>query len=178
MNNAERIPLFDGLYEITEDGKLFSTRSGKFLRPRMDRYGYFYYVISINSVRYTLKAHRLVAQAFLPNPEEKPTVNHKNGVRSDNRKGNLEWATYKEQSADPLTTQKRNTVVSNTDYRAMGELRNFGRRRTAVYEGNVLLGIYESLKEAAYVHSVSIGRASMCANGVIERTGGVRFCYV
>lgn len=37
-----RRPIFNGLYEVTDDGKLFSTRSGKYLRPNLDRYGYFY----------------------------------------------------------------------------------------------------------------------------------------
>lgn len=91
-------PIFDGLYFISDDGGLYSTRSGKFLRPDKDRYGYLYYVISIDGKRMTLKAHRLVAEAFIPNPENKPTVNHRNGIRDDNRVSNLEWATVKEQA--------------------------------------------------------------------------------
>ena len=95
---AERMqPLFGGLYFISDDGKLYSTRSKKFLRPARDRYGYLYYVISIDRKRMTLKAHRLVAKAFIPNPENKPTVNHRNGIRHDNRVFNLEWATELEQ---------------------------------------------------------------------------------
>lgn len=58
------VPIFDGLYIITKDGKLYSCRSGKYLSPDTDRYGYIYYVISILGKRYTLKAHRLVAQAW------------------------------------------------------------------------------------------------------------------
>lgn len=172
------IPIFDGLYEITDDGNLYSIRNEKFLKPRMDRYGYYYFVISIDSKRYTLKAHRLVANAYIPNPNNKPTVNHKNGIRYDNRKENLEWATLKEQQADPLTTINRNKVVEKTDYYAKGAIRNFGRKRTAVYDGNNLLGIYDSLKLALKAYPASYGRASECANGKIKKAGGVRFCYV
>lgn len=174
----ERKPIFDGLYEITANGKLYSTRSGKYLRPNLDRYGYFYYVISIDSIRYTLKAHRLVAQSFIPNPQEKPTVNHRNGIRHDNRVENLEWATYEEQQADPLTTQNRNRIAAKTDYAAMGALRDYGRKKTAVYDGCKLLGLYSSLKQAVEHHPANYSKASECAAGKRNNVGGVRFCYV
>lgn len=179
MNNEiEMVPLFNGFYAITADGKLYSFRSGKFLSPNKDKYGYLYYVISINSVRSTYKAHRLVAKAFIENPDNKPTVNHKNGIRSDNRVENLEWATFKEQQHDPLTMKNRQIVVDITDFYSMGAKRNFGRKKTAVYEKDKLLGVYDSLKIALTHHSTNYGKASECANGKRRAVGGVRFCYV
>ena len=177
-SEEELSPIFNGLYVVTNDGNLYSTRSGKFLSPNTDKYGYDYFVVSVDSVRYTLKAHRLVAKAFIPNTENKPTVNHKNGIRNDNRVSNLEWATHKEQQADPLTTIKRNRVVARTDYRAMGALCNFGRKRTAVYKNDALVGVYESLKEAAEQNDANVSKASECANGRRKQAGGVRFCYL
>lgn len=58
--------------------------------------GYSQSSINIDGKKTTLKMHRLVAQAFIPNPENKPQVNHINSLRKDNRVSNLEWVTVKE----------------------------------------------------------------------------------
>ena len=55
--------------------------------------GYEQFSLSINNVRYTGIVHRLIAKTFLPNPENLPVINHKNGIRDDNRICNLEWCT-------------------------------------------------------------------------------------
>ena len=130
------LSLFDGLYEITDDGRLYSKRNQKYLRPSKDKYGYMYYVISINGNRKTLKAHRSVAQAFIPNPENKPTVDHINGNRADNRVENLKWATLAEQHQNEITKAKEQIIHERTDYRSMGAKRDFGRKATAVYESS------------------------------------------
>lgn len=172
------LSLFDGLYEITDDGRLYSKRNQKYLRPSKDKYGYMYYVISINGNRKTLKAHRLVAQAFIPNPENKPTVDHINGNRADNRVENLKWATLAEQHQNEITKAKEQIIHERTDYRSMGAKRDFGRKATVVYElSGKLIGKYPTLKEAAEANNISCGKASQCANGKRKGVKGLVICY-
>ena len=59
----------------------------------IDDSGYYVVVLTNNKNRKTLRVHRLVSEAFLENPENKLTVNHKNGIKTDNNVANLEWAT-------------------------------------------------------------------------------------
>jgi hypothetical protein len=67
-------------------------RDGKMLKPQSGR-GYWHVSLSLRGKRYTKRIHRLVAQAFIPNPRNLPEVNHKRGNTANNRVSNLEWST-------------------------------------------------------------------------------------
>lgn len=158
-------PIFGDEYYVSDNGRVWSVRSGKEIRPALDKSGYYYYVLCVGGVRRTVKAHRLVGMAFIPNEEKKPTINHKNGVRTDNRAENLEWATFKEQKSDPLTKAHMEEVYRNTDYRKMGEKRNFGRISVTVTWKNGEEEEYESLLQAARATGKSYSKLSEVVNG-------------
>lgn len=73
---------------------------GKMLKPHINRKrgGYIYVTLSDRSKHHTLKLHRLVAEAFIPNPENKPCINHLDFNKANNTVANLEWTTAKENS--------------------------------------------------------------------------------
>jgi len=91
----ENIPGFDGRYAICPDGRVISyvvNKNGRTLKPAYYPNGYqFVGPVDASGKRKLISVHRLVASAFIPNPENKQQVNHKNCIKDDNRVENLEW---------------------------------------------------------------------------------------
>jgi len=99
---------YEGIYKISNTGKVKSLeriivfgnksalRPEKILKTRYGKVGYEYCILSDNKVKKTLKIHRLVALHFVPNPDNKKQVNHKDGNKANNNDWNLEWNTPKE----------------------------------------------------------------------------------
>ncbi len=89
------IPGFPG-YLATWAGEIWSMKLGRFLPQHFNKAGYRQTHVLINGKYKTVRVHRLIALAFIPNPLNLPCVNHLNGEKDDNRPENLEWATHEQ----------------------------------------------------------------------------------
>lgn len=92
---------YEGLYFACDSGRIFANPSNKrpkgcFLSPWLIGNGYEMVMLYKDRVPKKFLIHRLIAQSFVPNPNNLPEVNHKNGNRRDNRPENLEWCTSKQ----------------------------------------------------------------------------------
>jgi hypothetical protein len=96
----------DTPYFVTKDGKVF--RDGKLIKTQFQKKGgYEYKVMKINNIRTSVYIHRMIAETYIPNPENKPEVNHWDGNTKNNIISNLFWATSSENKIHKTRILKR-----------------------------------------------------------------------
>lgn len=99
-------------YQVSNLGNIRNKRFNKSKKTFKKKDGRIQVMLNNKGKRYMRFVHRLVAEAFIPNPDNKPQVNHLNGNPSDNRIDNLEWCTPKENIFHSRNITKNGAVVS------------------------------------------------------------------
>ena len=126
-------------YWVHPDGFVMSDKKEglKILRGKITPFGYHRMALSVGNVMKNFMMHRLVAEAFIPNPESKKEVNHKNGIKTDNRIVNLEWTTPSENVRhrfDVLGHKSNALMMTDDDVIDIWTLRIFGARQVDLME--------------------------------------------
>ena len=170
---------YQGIYQISNYGRVYSIRSQKHLRQSISKLGYATVLLSVNGARKYPLIHRLVAKAFIPNPNNKPTVNHKNEIKTDNYVGNLEWATMREQIMHG--TRSKRAVIA-TDWKAR-ELK-YDRKKMSKKQMKVILQYtlegefvaeHIGIKETAKKLGLLWQNISACVHGRCKSCGGYQW---
>lgn len=141
---------YEGLYQVSNIGNVKSLNNNCIRKPIKHRCGYLRVDLWRDGKMQNAYVHRLVAQAFIPNPENKAQVNHINGNKTDNRTDNLEWVT--------------NAQNATHAYRVLGK-KPYERKNTKKVLCIETGIIYPSIAEAAKAVNGSHGCISLACNG-------------
>lgn len=133
---------YEGYYKVDEQGNIYNSKTGMVKKQPIHAKGYKVVTLRKPGICKTYRVHRIVATAFIPNPENLPQVNHKNGIKTDNRVDNLEWCNN---SQNQLHSIKNGLRVVKTGIEST--------RVRIVVHGE--LGVYMTIKEAAFVSGLS-----------------------
>ena len=132
---------FDKNYVIYSDGRIWSNISQKFLKPYKITKGY----LAVSLYKKDYRVHQLVANAFIPNPNNLPQVNHINDNKTDNRVENLEWCNNRQNITHFFKSKNPGVQLTKN-----------GRYSVKIYHNKkqVYLGRYDTLQEANNAYSI------------------------
>lgn len=165
---------YEGIYQVNENGVVRNITSGLELKQHKSKYGYMLVYLWKNNKGKTYRAHRLVAEAFIPNPQNKPQVNHIDCDRTNNNVSNLEWVTNQENHDWSVRLGRR---VMRDDWR---EKIIATRKRKPVIGKSITTGEIIRFNSVRAVEDFGIDTKSVidCCKGRRKTAHGYSWCYV
>lgn len=158
------IPGYEGLYQVSDYGRVKrSFKNGKenVLSGKIDKDGYTWVILSKNQRKKYVHVHRLVADAFIPNVENKPQVNHKDRNKQNNSANNLEWVTGSENMLHTFATGRK-----------------IHRRPIVQYTRNMeVVSFWNSIREAGRTLRISESNINACCHNRFPTAGGYIWRY-
>lgn len=163
FGNIKRLPR----YRKSKNGSLVFMKE-KFVKLSLSSYGYYRFCISIDNIKYDLLSHRIIAEAFIPNIENKPQINHLNGIKTDNRPENLEWCTINENIQHAHITGLAANQLKGKDNKLSKQLYQYD------LSGN-LIKVWTGIREVCRVLKIDRSNMSRHLNGTVNTLKNSKF---
>ena len=173
---------FEGLYQASNFIKVMNVRTGKILKPDIAN-GYYRVVLCKNGKAKHYLLHRIIAQAFIPNPENLPVVDHINTFRTDCRVENLKWTTHTGNHRNPLSLEHLSNANKGKHHtpEAKEKMRQakLGKPNTHSFKkikqltlNNELIKVWDCIKDACSELNIPPSNISNCLYGKSKSAGG------
>ncbi len=167
---------YEGLYQVSNFGKIRSIyRYKRELKPLYTNSGYIQAQLCKDKTVKAVLVHRIVANAFIPNTENKPCINHKDGNKHNNHISNLEWCTFSENEKHSYKVLKKKTSKGRL---GMYGSKCYNHRNIIQYTiDGKFVKEYESRGEASRITGISSGSIWLAMNGKRNYAGGFIWKY-
>ena len=156
---------FEGKYVVSTSGEVINTQTAKVLKPKKRKDGYLEVNLWKNNKGYSMLVHRLVAETWIPNPNNLPQINHKDEDKTNNCIENLEWC-YAKYNSDYGTGRIRGVYTRR--------LKHSNCREVLCVETGV---VYESIALACFITDIDRSCISRACNGKRKTAGGKHWVY-
>lgn len=161
-------------YFYDKNGKIYK-RKGVYLTPAKNKYGYLQVSLSNNNKQCSHTIHTLVAKMFIPNPDNKPTVNHKDGNKLNNHYTNLEWATKSEQAMHSLEMNLRK--MPNSWNGKFGGEHGASKVVNQYDKNGNFIKQFNSIIEASIAVNIHPGGITKVCKNIKHTAGGYKWKY-
>ena len=162
-------------YSVSINGEVRNDLTGQIKTPHKNGSGYYDVHLYDNSKSTVHKIHRLVADAFIPNPEDKPCINHIDGNKTNNNVDNLEWVTHSENMKHAYRT---GLAKPHPTYGMRGKKNPNGGRKGKPIICTTTNQTFESIVEASNVLDIPQSSIWDCVKGLRPLTHGLHFEYL
>lgn len=167
-------------YYISKCGKVLSTKKHNGSNIRLLKsslsYGYRRIHLQKNNITHNKFLHRLIAETFIPNLENKRTINHINGIRDDNRIENLEWNTYSENHSHAYKVLGKK---ANTPWKGkFGKIHPRSRKIAQYDKQDIFIKNWDCIDEVVKELNILSSSISNCLSGLSKSAGGFKWVYI
>lgn len=163
-------------YMVSNMGNVKNIKTGKMLKPTISTTGYLQIHLWKNNHEKNFKLHRLIALSFIPNPENKPCIDHINTNKMDNRVCNLRWVTHKENNNNPNTIEKHSGTKCCM-YGKLGKNNNKSIPILQFTKNGELVKKWDSIMDIERELGIRQPHVSSCCKGKRKTTGGFIWRY-
>ena len=176
---------YEGSYQVSNYGRVKSLsrvdsrgnkRNEKILKGRKNRQGYYDVALCKNGKQKFCRINRLVAQAFIPNPNNYPVINHIDGNKANNYVNNLEWCTYKHNSQEAMELGLLKPNYIGIMKGKFGKQHNKSKKVKQINKyTNEIIAVFDGINEAHRQTGINSGNISACCRKQINFKNGKKW---